>query len=131
METAVPAISRSYKTHEPSFLKKLMQVYWVNPKSWLLDEFCINDEVLTIKTLAGKVISAPISELKIRVQTDKYERREVSITHEKAKLHFKEIDGMLDDEEWEEIFSILNNIPDHGLTTLSWITSVAKILIRK
>ena len=68
MEAESVKVSKSYKTHEPTFMKKLLQVYWVNPKSWRLDEFVINDDILTIKTQAGKEITAPITELKIRVQ---------------------------------------------------------------
>lgn len=116
----------TYKTHEPTFMKKLLQVYWVNPKSWRLDEFAVNDDILTFKTQAGKEITAPITELKIRVQTDKYDRKEVFVNHGKDKLHFKEIDGMLDEGQWEEIFDILESVPDTGMTTLGWITNVAR-----
>lgn len=74
---------------------------------------------------------APITELKIRVPTDKYDRKEVYVKYDKEKLHFKEIDGMLEDEEWEEIFTILDTVPDTGMTALSRITTVAKIAMRE
>jgi hypothetical protein len=130
MNETINKVSKTYRTHEPTFIQKLLQVYWVNPKSWRLDEFVINDDILTFKTQAGKEITAPITELKIRVQTDKYDRKEVYVKHDKEKLHFKEIDGMLEDEEWEEIFTILDTVPDTGMTALSWITTVAKIAMR-
>lgn len=131
MEAEYVKVSKSYKTHEPTFMKKLLQVYWVNPKSWRLDEFVINDEILTFKTQDGKELTAPITELSIKVQTDKYDRKEVFVKHDKQKLHFKEIDGMLKDEEWEEIFNILDSIPDTGMTALGWITTTAKIVLRE
>lgn len=130
MNETINKVSKTYRTHEPTFIQKLLQVYWVNPKSWRLDEFVINDDILTLKTQDGKEITASITELSIRVQTDKYDRKEVYVKHDKQKLHFKEIDGMLEDEEWEEIFTILDSVPDTGMTTLGWITTAAKILMR-
>ena len=129
METNNTTIQKTYKTHEPSFLQKLFQVYWVNPKSWRLDEFSIDNDTLCFKTQSGKEIKGKLEELKIRVQTDKYDRREVIIKKGKEKLHFKEIDGMLEDGEWDELFEILKSVPDTGMSTLGWITTIAKITL--
>ena len=125
------SVKKTYKTQEPNFWQKLMQVYWFNPKSWLLDEFSIDNEILSFKTKAGKTITAPITDLRIRVQVDNYDRHEVYVTHGKEKLHFKEIGYMLSDEEWEEIFDILSLVPDTGITAMGWITAVARKVINE
>ena len=123
-------VKKTYKTHEPTFFQKLLQVYWVNPKSWRLEEFTIDNDTLTFRTQSGKEITGKLEELKIRTQTDKYGRTEVFVKKGDEKLHFKEISWMLEDTEWEEIFEILNSVPDTGKTTLSWITKVAEIAMK-
>jgi predicted RNA-binding Zn-ribbon protein involved in translation (DUF1610 family) len=97
-----------FKTKELSFWNKLLQMSWMNPKSWILDEFIVDGEQITIRTKNGKELSAPIDELQAKYQSDKYDRRELTVKHNDRKIHFKEIPDMLEDEEWEEIIAILN-----------------------
>lgn len=115
-------MEKSFKTRELNFWQKLAQVYWVIPKSWQLDEFTINGDILTIRTKAGKNLSAPISELRIRIQKDKYDRHEVFVYLGEEKLTFKEIGYMLSDEEWQEILAILEAVPDNDVTKLGKVT---------
>ena len=130
------AVGAFFKTHEPSEYEKTLQMYWMNPKSWLLDEFKLENGVLTVSTLKGNRLLAPVGELKIRIQTDKYDRKEVYLRHEEEKLHFKEMPGMLSEEEWERLFGVLDSFPDTGRTTadkafgvLSIILKVVKLLV--
>ncbi len=96
-------------THEPSFLNKLLQVYWVNPKSWLLKEFKYEDGILYISVMNGNELTAPIEECSFRYQKDKYDRMEIYVKSGEKKLHFKEIPGMLKDEDWETIMNFLQS----------------------
>ena len=99
----------SMKTKELSFLKKLAQMYWVNPKSWILDEFALEDGLLTVKTRKGNTIQSPMSEIKATYGLDKNGRYEMYLKDGNGKkLHFKEIPWMLSDDEWELIFSTLD-----------------------
>lgn len=122
-------MKKIYKTRELKWWEKLLQAYWANPKSWILEDFTIEDDVVTIRVKNGNMISAPIEELKIRTQTDKYDRRECYVQHGDKKLHFKEITWMLTDEEWDELFAILDTVPDSGLTKAAWFVSIAKVLV--
>ena len=121
-------MNKTYKTRELKWWEKLLQVYWANPKSWILEDFIIEDDIIIIRVKSGNKVSAPIEELKIRTQTDKYGRRECYVQYKENKLHFKEISWMLTDEEWDELFAILNTVPDTGLTKIAWLTSIAKVL---
>ena len=103
-------------------------MYWANPKSWRLDEFTITDDVLTFSTQNGKRISAPLEELSIKEQTDKYDRREVYVKHCNEKLHFKEIPGMLEEKEWDAIFEVLKAVPNTTLSKVAWLATAVKIL---
>jgi len=97
------------KTTELSFFRKLLQMYWVNPKSWILDEFILQDGILTAKTRNGKIIQGSLSEISTKYSVDNYDRHEFYLKDMKGnKLHFKQIPDMLSDEEWELIISILS-----------------------
>ncbi len=125
----IPSINRTYKTRELNWWQKLLQVYWVNPKSWLLDEFTIDDTLITIKLKNGKVMSAQVDEISVKIKTDKSDRRECYITHNAEKLHFKEIAWMLTDEEWDEVFEIFSVTVDSRLTKAAWALTVAKKIL--
>lgn len=122
-------MKKVYQTRELKWWEKVLQTYWANPKSWLLDAFVIEDDVVTIRVKNGNVISASIEELKIRTQTDAYNRRECYVQHGEKKLHFKEITYMLTDEEWDELFGILQTVPDTGLTKAAWLMKIAKVVV--
>lgn len=108
----------SFKTHEPTFFQKLLQVYWFNPKKWLLDEFTIKDGVLTVATKNGNRLSVPVEVVEVGYATDKYERKQFTLKHDNKKLSFNEMPGMLSDEEWEELLKVLESFPKYGLSTM-------------
>lgn len=114
----------TFKTRNPAWWQKLMEMYWVNPKSWRLDEFILDNNQLTIKVQNGKMISGPIAEMKLRYQIDKFDRMEYFFTFGSQKLHFKEINYMLTTEEWQQIREILNRIKDRKKTKLGNFTDV-------
>ena len=122
-------LNRAFKTHEPNDWEKMLQVYDVNPKRWLLDEFKVENGVLTVSNLKGIVLTAPIDELKIRIQSDNYERREVFVRHNKEKLTFKEMPGMLTEDEWRELFDILNTFPNVGETAAGKILKILGVIM--
>ncbi len=123
-------ISKTYKTKELALWQKILQVYWVNPKSWLLDEFTITDDIVTVRVKSGKVISAPIDQIKVKVQRDSYARREVYLSHNTEKLHFKEIPWMLTEEQWDQVIEIFNVSANSNLAKTAWALSIAEILMR-
>jgi hypothetical protein len=97
-----------FKTRELSFLQKLSQVYWANPKSWLLDSLEVNNDKITIKRKNGQTNKIIVGEYSTTFLLDKYDRREFKITtNDGTKIRFKEIPGMLEEFEWESIVEIL------------------------
>ena len=123
------SVRKYYKTRELKIWQKILQVYWFNPKSWLLDEFIFDNNQITFKVRNGNVISASILDLKVRYQKDNYERIEVYITNGNEKLHFKEIPWMLTDEEWEDVFNILDTVPDISSTKMSKVVGVFRSIL--
>lgn len=103
-----------------------MQAYWFIPKTWRLDEFDVKDGIVSIRLQSGKSLSFSLSELKVRFQKDSYDRREFYLQHGKEKLHFKEIPGTLEKEEWDTLFAILESASDTGETTLGMITRIGR-----
>lgn len=97
-----------FQTKELNFLQKLMQVYWVNPKSWLLESFEVNSRSIKIIRKNGQIDSISSGEYKSSFSKDNYDRREIKLlTSDGRKIHFKEIPGMLSEEEWDVIIEIL------------------------
>lgn len=97
-----------FKTKELSFLQKLLQAYWANPKSWLLDSLEVNNDTITIKRKNGQANKIIVGEYSTTFLLDKYDRREFKITtKDGTKIRFKEIPGMLEEFEWESIVEIL------------------------
>lgn len=120
----------SFKTHEPTFFQKLLQVYWFNPKKWLLDEFTIKDGVLTVITKNGNSLSAPVEVVEVGYATDKYDRKEFTLKHNDKKLSFKEMPGMLADEEWEELLKVLESFPKYGLSTMGKVNKALEGVVK-
>ena len=58
------------KTRELTFFQKLLQVYWINPQSWISDEFILEDEVLTVKTKKGNFIQSSLSKISTKYSVD-------------------------------------------------------------
>ena len=120
----IDKLNLHYVTHEPNIFQKLMQVYWFNPKSWLLKELTVKNGVISVSNLKGQQLSAPIVDCFFDYQVDKYDRWEIYVNHGNEKLHFKEMPGMLEDSEWEAIKSFLKNYCILEKTTLGHISDV-------
>lgn len=104
------------KTHEPSSFQKQRESYGTIDKNLLLDEFKLENGVLSVSTLDGRRLSAPIEELTIRFQTDENNRREAFVIHGDNQVSFIEVPGMLPDGEWNGLFEILSGFPNVGET---------------
>ena len=122
------ALRFHFITHEPNFLNKLLQVYWFNPKSWLLKEFKYEDGILSISVLNGNELTAPIEKCTFKYQKDKYDRMEIYVYSGERKLHFKEIPGMLDDDEWDIIKKFLQYTGQLQLSEIGKLNQVMSII---
>lgn len=97
-----------FQTVELNFLEKLMQVYWFNPKSWLLESLEINSNKIKIIRKNGQVDDIFSGEYQASFSKDNYDRLEIKLlTKDGRKINFKEIPGMLSEEEWDTIIEIL------------------------
>lgn len=126
VDDSFKSLNFTYETKELSFFQKLLQVYWANPKSWLLDRLTIKDGIIEVVLKNGKTFKSPLSELKVRKQVDQYDRKEIYLSYQKEKIHFKEIPGMLEDEEWKQIFEVLDAVKDSDISMLGKITQAVK-----
>ena len=115
-----------FKTLEPKWWQKLLQMYWFNPKSWLMDELTISDDDIAVKLKNGKEFSSQLTDLKVRFQEDKYERKEVYLTNYQETIHFKEIPFMLSDDEWERLFDEIESLGNVGETRLNKVNRLLK-----
>ncbi len=100
-------VNIALKTQELNFLQKLLQMYWVNPASWLLDEFSLRDGNLVIVRKNGDRFEAPLDSVEATFAVDNYDRREISVQAGEKTTRFKEIPGMLSEEEWNAIIAAL------------------------
>ena len=73
------------KTKELSFMQKIAQVYWANPKSWLLDQIEFSGENIKIIRKDGNEFESKISEIKSFYSIDKFDRYELEIKSPDAK----------------------------------------------
>lgn len=126
IDDSFKSLNFTYETKELSFFQKLLQVYWANPKSWLLDRLTVKEGNIEVVLKNGKTFKSPLSELKVRKQVDQYDRREVYLSYQKEKAHFKEIPGMLEDEEWGQVFKVLDAVKDSDISMLGKITQAVK-----
>lgn len=115
-----------FKTVNPKWWQKLLQMYWFNPKSWLLDELEITNNVITVSVKNGQTLSCPLDQLKVRLQEDKYGRKESYLSCGEEKIHFKEVPFMLSDNEWESLFEKLLSLDDVGETKLNKVNLLLK-----
>ena len=63
---------------------------------------------VTILLKNGSSFTEALSEIEASFATDNYDRREINVRGNGRKTRFKEIPGMLDEEEWEAIIAILS-----------------------
>lgn len=120
-------VSLDFTTHEPTFLQKLAQVYWFNPKSWLLKRFQVEGTHINIETLNGNSLSALVNECQFRYSKDQYDRHEITVKSGSQKIHFKEIPYMLEDEEWDAIVDFCLNAEDSGKSTVGKLNSILEM----
>lgn len=80
------------------------------PKNKQLESFTIDDTTLTVKTRDGKFFIAPKEEVSVFINNHRGIRA-VTIFHGKYKVQFAEHEGRLTDEEWDELFEILEELP--------------------
>lgn len=97
-----------FKARELTLLQKIAQAYWANPKSWLLDELMVEGGTLTIVRKNGDRFEAPLCDVEATFAVDNYDRREVNVCCGAKKTRFKEIPGMLSEEEWDALIAMLN-----------------------
>lgn len=115
-------------THEPGMFDKIMQVYWANPKSWLLNEFRVSQGIIYISTMNGNSISAPVSECEFSYHKDNNERTEFYVQAGEEKLHFKEMPGMLEEAEWKIIKDFILVSCKAKLSKLGHVTNALKFV---
>lgn len=82
------------------------------PKSKQLESFTIDDTTLTVKTRDGKFFIAPKEEVSVFINVHRGIRA-VTIFHDECQVQFAEHDGRLTDEEWDELFEILEEFPEN------------------
>lgn len=119
--------NKHYKARKLSVWQKMMQAAWF--KRYYLDEFECKDGIIKITTQGGKSICAPLAVLKVRFQKDTYDRRECRLQHGNDKLFFQEIPGMLEEEEWDTLFAILESAGDAGESVLGKITMIGRKMV--
>lgn len=115
-----------FVTHEPTTFQKFLQVYWLIPKSHLLEEFRYDGTNLYVSNLKGKEISAPLSECTIQHELDGYKRMEIIIKHGDEKLRIREMPFMLDDAEWGTIKHFVLDICKSKMTLSGKIGQFAR-----
>ena len=114
-----------FKTRELTFWQKFLQVYWVNPKSYLLDEFILENDNLTIIYKNSTVFKAKLPSITTTYFVDDFNRREYTIIDNIGnKTHFKEIPDMLSVEEWVQITILLNATEAKSSKFIHWIRSL-------
>lgn len=103
-----------YKTNELNFLQKFLQMSWFS-KNYHLDELTVKDGQIYVLLKNGNNFQAPLSDLKVRREEDKYERITFHLSYGEKKIRFMTIPGMLKDEEWEKIKKILCSVKDSDM----------------
>ena len=97
------------------------------PKKMVLDEFIIKDGVLTVTTMKGNILSAPISEVEVGY-TDTQDGMAYTFKYGGKKLTFIEVPELLSDEEWERLKKIVKSFPNYGLSSMGAIGKAFRIV---
>ncbi len=103
-------IYRKAQAKELKLWQSLLQMYWLMPKKSRLESFVIDGEMITITVQDGTTISAPITSISAKCNKDKYDRRYCTVESGGMKLSFCEIPWRFSEEEWDELFAILEAI---------------------
>lgn len=117
-------VKKVYKTITPNWWQKSLQLYWMQNKAKLLDEFIYENGNITVKTLKGKTFSAPLSELKVRRGSNYF-----SLSHQGNKLSFVKMPYMPSNTEWEEITDILRNAGNYKQVIISKLIYIFILII--
>ena len=112
-----------YKTNELNFLQKFLQMSWFS-KNYHLDELTVEIGQIYVLLKNGNSFQAPLSELKVRREEDKYERTTFHLAYNGKKIRFMTIPGMLKDEEWEKIKEILCSVKDSAMLTRGKVAGI-------
>ena len=107
------------KTHLPCYLEKELNNVAHRKRKRFLDEFKLENGVLSISTLSGDRIAGPADEMTIRLQSINEHR--VYVSHGGKKLLFIVVPGMLSDNEWNLLFEVIHGLPDVDGTLLEKI----------
>ncbi len=104
-EISINDISLHFVTHEPTLFQKILQMYWLLPKSIILKEFNVKDGIIYISVIKGQEFTAKLSQCTFKYEEDKSGRTLIKIVCDKQKIKFMEVPFMLKDEEWEQIIT--------------------------
>jgi uncharacterized OB-fold protein len=97
----------SIKTPDLNIWKKIALIYPL-AKRWILDEFILKDKILTIKCKDGNVLQAPLNECTATFETNKDDFTWITVKSKDKKIRFGEYAFTISDEEWQQIWMILN-----------------------
>ncbi len=104
-EISINDINIHFVTHEPNFFQKILQVYWLIPKSTILKEFKVKDGIIYISVVKGQKFTAQLNQCTFKYEEDNSGRTLIKIFCDKQKIKFLEVPFMLKDEEWEQIIT--------------------------
>lgn len=113
-----------FKAKELTVWQKIAQFTINIPKARMIEEFAFDGQNVTVKTKKGKTFTAPLTDTKVRIQEDQYNRKEFFLYHGEDKVIIKEVGWMLTDEEWDKVKEILESAPNTGETNMSKATKV-------
>lgn len=120
-------IAMEYYTHEPSTFTKILQVYWITPKSSRLKHFKVENEAITIECMNGSSLVAQIEDCEFTCVENEY-RHSVEIKHGGQKIRFQDIPGMLSDEEWQEIIAFCSSKDKSNHTILKALKKIKEYI---
>lgn len=97
-----------FKTRPLSFLYILANVSFMIPSRWKLDYIKLQNGTIEIANYKGEKLQGDINRVQINYSTDMYGRIFYTVLYEEQKISFFQLHGMLEDEEWKNIFDVLN-----------------------
>jgi len=94
------------KVPELSWWKKIGVMYAIT-KRCILDEFIVEDGILTVKCKNGKLIKSPIEDIKPKIQKGRDNTFITIKTASGDSIRFGDYAWTVTDEDWEQIIEIL------------------------